>query len=80
MSCSCGQIKLLRYRGDVQGLPTRNQSLGDAETPLDVVQQQYAAVRRKPTAGKGDGHFRVANGWQIEGKSDILIHRGRGAP
>jgi len=54
--------------------------LGQLKPPLDIAQQQDAAIRRQPTAIEGNAHLLAANGWKSKREKAIVVHGGCGAP
>ncbi len=47
---------------------------GDPEPPLDLAQQQDAAIRRQPSAVEPGAQFLARNGWQAGQIGDSLVH------
>ena len=45
------------------------QTFGDAQTPLDLGQQQHTAVRGQPPAVEGGCGFLASDGWKAEAQS-----------
>lgn len=60
--------------GDQSGDP-----IDDADPPVGQGQQRHAAIGGDAPTVEGRAHLLAPHAWQIEQKTGIIIHGGRGA-